>query len=576
MPNATVPLTSFTGGEWSPRLQGRVDIQKYNTACEVLENMVLYPHGGITRRMGLEYIGDAKNDNVRLIPFEYNREQAYVLEFGESYIRFFRNGAQIAPLGVPLEVVSPYLADHIKDISFCQSNDVLYLVHEKYEPRKLTRTGPDVFSLAVVAFTDTTALPLVKPTSEWTVDNYPCVVTLFQSRLVLAGTPNKPQKIWMSKASDLENFTLGANANDARAWVLTSTQNNAIQWAVPSKKLMIGSTGGEFSLALPDNSIAIQVDRESNFGSKNGRTQLIGSGVIYASRDGKKLREMAYSFEADGFTSPELSLLSEHLTRPGIKEYDYAQNPDGILWTVMDNGSFCGFTYLKSQEVQGWHRHSTDGLVKSVCTIEGDTGSEVWFAVYRNGATRVEKMAPAFEGDSPDDIACAYLDSYLSYEGVPVDNLSGLEHLEGKTVRVLGDGLYLEDKVVIDGEITLEKECSKIIVGLPISWRVIPLRLEGGSPVGFSQGKKKHVESLIVRLERSAGVNHKIKDGAYQSELPVRKFGDNFDEPITLYSGDMYIKLHSNWSRNGQFELSGDSPFPVTILMIGADVVVNE
>lgn len=570
MSNATIPLTSFTGGEWSPRLHGRVDIQKYNTACEVLQNMVIYPHGGITRRMGLEFIEDAKAAAVRLIPFEYNREQAYVLEFSNLTIRFFRNGAQIAPLSIPLEVVTPYTTAQLGEISFAQSNDVLYLVHEKHAPRKLTRTGPDTFSLTTVTFT---AAP-----TEWVADNYPRAVTFFQSRLVLGGCPLNPQTIWMSKVSDLENFTTTvAGGNESVKFILSSTQNNSIQWLVPSSKLMIGTTGGEFSLDMPTNiATSVQVKRESNFGSNNGRTQLIGNEVVYISRDGRKLRGMTYSFEADGFTSPELSLLSEHLTREGIKEYDFAQNPDGILWTIMEDGSFCGFTYLKSQEVQGWHRHSTDGDVISVCTIEGSTGSEVWFAVSRNGATRIEKMAPPFEGDSPNDLACAYLDSYLTYEGAASDTITGLDHLEGKTVRILGDGFYLADKVVDGGSITLERECTKVIVGLPYQWDVTPLRLEGGSPMGFAQGKKKKLESLIIRLERSSGIEHKIKGGILSTEIPGRKFGDSFDTPIALFSGDLYVKLHDAWNRDGQFKLFGDSPFPVTILMIGADVIVNE
>jgi hypothetical protein len=566
MPNATLPLTSFTGGEWSPRLHGRVDIAKYNTACEILQNMVIYPHGGITRRMGLEYIEDAKVANVRLIPFEYNREQAYVLEFGENYIRFFRDGAQIAPLSVPLEVVTTYTEDELQDLSFAQSNDVLYIAHKDHPTAKLERTGPDTFTLTDVSFT---AAP-----ADWVAGSYPNAVTFFQSRLVLAGPS---QKVWLSKVSDLENFTTGSNANDALAYTLSSTQNNSVQWIVPGAKLLIGTTGGEFSLSLPNNDgRLIQVDRESRFGSKSGRFQLIATGAVYVSRNKKKMREMTYSFEADGYVSPELSLMSEHLTRPGIKEYDYAQDPDGILWVVMEDGTFAGLTYLKSQEVQGWHRHETDGDMVSVCTIEGDTDTEVWFAVSRNGATRIEKMAPAFEGDSPNDIACAYLDSFLTYEGVAVDTLSGLDHLEGKTVKVLGDGYYLEDKVVESGAITLERECSKIVVGLPYEWRTIPLKLEGGSPVGFSQGKKKRIESLILRLERSAGIQYKIARGDFTALIPTRNFGQNFGEPVELYSGDKPIKLPNSWDRDGQFELKGDSPFPVTILMIGADITVNE
>lgn len=594
MPNATLPLTSFTGGEWSPRLHGRVDIAKYSTACEVLQNMVIYPHGGVTRRMGMEYIEDAKVQTVRLIPFEYNREQAYVLEFGNGYIRFFRDGGQIAPGGVPLELVTPYTEAEIDSISFCQSNDILFIVHENHHPRRLSRTGEDTFSLTEIPFVNTGAPAgsSKKLPNDWITERiidgvssfvykYPRTVTLFQSRLVFGGISTKPQTIWMSKANDLYNFTTGSAANDAQTWTLSSTQNNSIQWLVPVAKLMIGTTGGEFSLDLPGNTATnIQVRRESNFGSKDGRTQLIGNGVIYASRDGRKVREMAYSFEADGFVSPELSLLSEHLTRPGIKEFDYAQNPDGILWTVMNDGTFSGFTYLKSQEVQGWHRHQTQGEVISICTIEGVTGSEVWFAVKRglgdNYKVRIERMAPAFDGESPNDLACAYLDSYLTYEGDPVDNLSGLDHLEGMTVSILADGYYLSDKVVTGGAITLEREFSRIIVGLKYGWRLVPLRLEGGSPTGFSQGKKKRVVDIVARFERSAGIEYKIPGRDFTSLLPTRQYGQNYGEPISFFSGDKEIKLPNSWDRNGQFELKGDSPFPVTILMIAANLSVNE
>lgn len=589
MANGTIPLTSFTGGEWSPRLHGRVDVAKYNTSCEVLENMIVFPHGGATRRPGLEFIEDAKTDNVRLIPFEYNREQAYVLEFGEYYIRFYRDAAQVAPGGVPLEIASPFKASELADLSICQSNDVLFIAHKDTCPQRLERIGEDQFTISDIPFVNTAApagsskkVPLdwieTRVVNGQTIYIYdwPTTVTLFQSRLVFGGNLKKPQTVWMSKAFNLYDFTRGENANDSKAWNLSSTRNNSIQWLEPVKKLMIGTTGGEFSLSLPDNSVSVQVDKESEFGSKTGLKQLVGNGVIYASRDGRKLREMTYSYEADGFVSPELSLFSEHLTRAGIKEFDFAQNPDGILWTVLNNGEFCGFTYLKSQEVQAWHRHSTQGQVKSVCCIEGSDHSEVWFAVYRNGKTRIERMAKAYEGDTPNSVDCAYLDSYLTYEGSPVQTISGLDHLEGMKVSILGDGLHFSERTVVDGSITLEKAVSKAVIGLKYKWRMIPLRLEGASPAGFSQGKRKRLESLIIRFERSAGLSHKIKEGSLETELPTRKFGDSIDKEIELFTGDKFVKLHNTWDRNGQFELFGDSPFPMTIIMIAAKVVVNE
>ena len=153
-------------------------------------------------------------------------------------------------------------------------------------------------------------------------------------------------------------------------------------------------------------------------------------------------------------------------------------------------------------------------------------------------------MKEPFEGDSTLDMGCAYLDSYLTYEGTPVSTVSGLAHLSGATVSVMADGQWLTPKVVSGSSITLEVPASKIIVGLPYESKIVPLRPEGGSQFGFSQGKRKKVESLIVRLERSAGLNYGVP-GKDSSPVPAREFGQNFNSAIQLFSGDIALKLQN-------------------------------
>ena len=86
-------VTNFKSGELSPRLEGRIDLQKYNEAAQTLQNMVVFPSGGTTRRPGTYFAGRSKDGGkIRLINFEFSDEQAYVLEFGANYIRFFRDG----------------------------------------------------------------------------------------------------------------------------------------------------------------------------------------------------------------------------------------------------------------------------------------------------------------------------------------------------------------------------------------------------------------------------------------------------------------------------------------------------
>ena len=93
MARVSTIVTNFQSGEFSPRLEGRIDLQKYSSGTQELTNMLVFPQGGVTRRPGTYYAGTSKDGGkVRLIPFEFSDEQAYILEFGANYIRFFKDG----------------------------------------------------------------------------------------------------------------------------------------------------------------------------------------------------------------------------------------------------------------------------------------------------------------------------------------------------------------------------------------------------------------------------------------------------------------------------------------------------
>lgn len=163
MPKAAFIQTNFTAGELSPRLEGRVDISKYFNGVRTMKNMVIHPHGGATRRGGTKHRASAKfgDKKARLIPFQFSVEQAYVLEFGENYIRFYRDGAVIGGGGFSsgfsngfegetsiVEVSTTYLESELFELQFVQSADVLYIVHPNHKPAKLSRTAIDSFAIA--------------------------------------------------------------------------------------------------------------------------------------------------------------------------------------------------------------------------------------------------------------------------------------------------------------------------------------------------------------------------------------------------------------------------------------------
>lgn len=155
MARVSTIVTNFQSGEFSPRLEGRIDLQKYASGAQELTNMLAFPQGGVTRRPGTYYAGSSKSGGkVRLIPFEFSDEQTYILEVGAGYIRFFADGGTVTSGGSAVEVVTSYSATDIFELNYTQSADVIYFVHKDHPPAKLTRTTATSFTFEDIDFVD--------------------------------------------------------------------------------------------------------------------------------------------------------------------------------------------------------------------------------------------------------------------------------------------------------------------------------------------------------------------------------------------------------------------------------------
>ena len=97
MARVAVQLTNFTGGELSPRLDGRNDLTKYSSGCTKLENFIIYPHGAAARRSGTNFAAEVANsaNKTRLMPFEFSTSQTYMLEFSNLKIRVYKDSSTV-------------------------------------------------------------------------------------------------------------------------------------------------------------------------------------------------------------------------------------------------------------------------------------------------------------------------------------------------------------------------------------------------------------------------------------------------------------------------------------------------
>ena len=677
MANLRLMQPSFAAGELTPALHARVDLAKYNVGAKQLKNFFVHAHGGASNRQGTDYVATALGV-TRLIPFQYNVEQAYVLEFSNLKMRVLKDGALVESGGVPLEVVSPFPTAALAELKFVQSADVMYFTHPDYAPRSLTRSSHTVWTFATVSFTPTISAPTglagsyngtgsyniyyrvsaVSAAGEeslpssaitvsadtsgdweagkyvslsWTAvsgadyykvyknprgyygyigsaettsfkddnispatDNgpqsaynpftgagrYPGVAGIFEQRLILGRTDNAPQTIWASQTGIFNNFGTGRPLRDTDSIeaALASTQVNEIRWLVPFDELIVFTSGGEWIMTNGDNSDAltptsVQYKVQGYRGCADVKPIVIGDTVIFVQRGGQVVRDLQYRLESDKYAGSNLSVLSEHLFRNRkIVAWAYQQTPSSIVWVVLDDGSFCSFTYLPEHEVWAWCPQETDGLVEEVASIPGDDEDEVYFVVKRNiNGSDVRFVEKLHTRDFTAIEDAFFVDCGLTYDGVAATVVSGLDHLVGETVSILADGNVSPQQVVaVGGTITLPQAASVVHVGLPYASTLETLNVDLTAQGDTLQGKKKVINQVTLRLEdtRELWIG---PDTDHLVQVPFRT-DEGYEEATRLYTGDKRVTIRSSWGTNGRIVIRQSDPLPITILAVIPEV----
>lgn len=878
--------TNFTGGEWSPLLEGRVDLDKYRNAVKRMENFILYPHGPATLRPGLRYIAETKTSASasRLIPFVFSADVAYMLEFGNLYIRFYKEQEQIESGGSAYEVTSPYAAADVADIRYTQSADVLYLFHPSYAPRKLERISDTSWTLSVINFkppptselglepsatltpsattgeditltasasvfyegdigrvitsgtarasitgytsstevivdviddfTDTSAIAsgswklngspsasivpsknspvgaictitsqgdteamtdlivdsencwtasgsgtneyylaqaascyratipdklyidddeassgvlgtlgtdqwgwgdndtlgydtiyvrlgttndpdtedvgyvkcsavsagiavfraddddkyirlnsgFVKITSVisstqvkaeiikemtasnyvswasgvkyyvgdlitnngfyyrclddhtagtfaidladgnwsltsgfsdktllWTLeesvwndtDGYPSFGTFYEDRLVCV----KDENIRGSVSGDYENFTPGTDDSDSIDFTILGRTVNTVQWMEPRESLIIGTNGSEWKMGTDSNNEAltptnVMARQQTSYGCADIMPVTVGHSTLFVQKALRKIREFTWQIETEGYVAPDLTLLAEHITASGIVEIAYQQEPLSIVWCCLTDGSLIGMTYLRDQDVIGWHKHPIDGDVESIAVIPGDGYDELWAIVERtiNGATvrYVEMMGALFTDDAATftvnkGLNAFFVDAGITYNSTAATTITGLDHLEGEEVAILADGSVKPNQTVESGQITLTQSASVVHVGLPYTALIETMRPEMGLKDGTFQGIIKRISNAIVRVHNSGT----FKVGRDEDNLdPVlfRNSDVHMGSAPSLYTGDKEVGYEGEYDRDARLMIVQDKPLPLTVVAIIQDV----
>jgi hypothetical protein len=311
--------------------------------------------------------------------------------------------------------------------------------------------------------------------------------------------------------------------------------------------------------------------------------------VLYVCRTGEddtkglKVAELAWSWESEKYVTPDMTLMAEHVTETGLTGIAYQKEPSSILWGHRYDGLTVGMTYLREQDVVGWHRHPTDGEVESISTIPDDGYNEVWAIIRRTvgGSTvrYVEMMAQQFNDDADTYTAnkglnAFFVDCGITYNGVAATTITGLDHLEGESVAVLADGSYVAPKTVSGGQITLSVAATVVHAGLPYTGTIETMRPELSLRDGTAQGRVKNIIGGHVRTYNSGP----FKVGRDESHLD-----DCFDKdrvltlgaPYPLFTGDIPFSLDANYNKAGRMVIVQDKPMPLTVVAIMQDISIG-
>jgi hypothetical protein len=474
-------------------------------------------------------------------------------------------------------------------IQFVRTGGTLYADLTTYETTilgiaKITGVTSDLIS-------DITLLTALDPdvgtdaTPRWsegawsTYRGFPASVAFFEDRCVYAGSSYRPQVVWLSESGDYDTFDEGVNNDDS--FNLTLTTTNDIQWVEPLEAILVGTSGNIWSIsstklyaALTPTNFAAR--EQATDGVKNIQPIRYGKALLFVDYTGRKLRELSYDYSTDKYPSIDLTAFAEHITDSGIVALAFQKSPDPIVWSVRSDGMLLSLTYEREQNVISWARHPlrTGDTVESVAVIPGEDEDEVWLATVRsiNGSTvrYIERMKPR---DFDTQADAFFVDSGYTYEGVATTTITGLDHLEGETVQVLGDGAVFAETTVSSGEITLDSEVETAHVGLPYTYTVKPMRIDVSVQGGTSKSSFKKITEMYVSFYQTLGAKYG-KDEDHLTTIPWRT-DETYSSPPALFTGDKKVVLDAGYDRETEFIITGNDPLPCTVRAIVVKMEVS-
>ncbi len=397
--------------------------------------------------------------------------------------------------------------------------------------------------------------------------------TFFQGRLWFGGSKALPAGIFGSVINDFFNFDGSQGVDSGAIFVfIQSTKANIVRFVIGTQSLIVFTTDGEFSTqVILENAVTpsnISLIQQSKNGSSDVEPIAIDDQVVFVDRSGKIVRTMIYDSQHGAYSADNISILSSQLIENPVSSAVYKGNTaDDSTYLFLVNqkegseidGTVAAYQTLQSQSVSAWTLLTTDGKFKQT------TGSSnnAFFVVERLGKLYVEQL----------DFDLLLDAAVVSVNDPPTNLITGLDHLNGQSVRVIADGVIIEPLLTVTSNVLqLPFAAKNVTVGLDFKPLIQTLPISMNTQTGPNFYLPKHIKRVFVDFFESLGIE---VDGIPLKDL---KFSvNNFDVPTPPRTGfDSLMISKGHESKQQIVTITQSLPLPMTIRAIGVEVDIHE
>lgn len=407
-------------------------------------------------------------------------------------------------------------------------------------------------------------------------DNNPSCCTYFQQRKIYANTSDHPQTLYASRTSNFNNFNYSRPlvSTDSVEIALLDKEINEIKHLVAFKDLIVLTSNNEYKVngtdgvfqATPPPAAIIQ----SCYGASDVQPVISGDMVLFVQSGGTVLRDLGYDYLSDGYKGIELSIFASHLFEgKEVKYLSYAKEPFRLVHVIFNDGTMAVLTYNKDQEIFGWGKWQTQGKFISAATIREGQEDVTYFVIERNNKKYVERQKSRIVKDAK---YSQFLDCSLSNEfDEKVSELSGLEHLKGKTVNALLDGGVVENlEVDNQGKVTLPYPAKIVSIGLGYNFELETLGIESDN----THGLKKILSAISVNILNSREDFFVVSNTGIYEQMP--RSLDSINDSGFLFTGSKKAIPLNEPSEIATVKIVQKYPLPLTITSISSIINLED